>query len=1207
MGNGRWSGSSDKSLGKSSGMISATSLRTNSATSSVWLRAPGAMVALLAVGSVLLGFGSRFSQKAVAALPASHRSAFSRPSLASMPSAVPSAKLKAQARSILGQLPLIFEPNQGQAGSGAKFLARGMGYTLFLDSTGAVLALPAGHATPPGKSAQQTEQIVTMKLVGSNPVAALTGADPLPGKSNYLIGNDPREWHRGVQQFSGVHYAEVYPGIDLAFYGNQGQLEYDFRVAPGSDPAQAELQFNGVKKLRLSGGDLILAGLTFDGKEEDGVRLQAPQIYQRDGDHRTPVAGRFVLRADNRVGFAIGAYDHSRELIIDPALSFSSYFGGSGSETSPSVAVNGDGSIYIAGTTTGSLETSFPVSGTQTLIGPLTLTAASPSHIFVARIVPTLPPSVTYETFIGGTGTDTSIGVAVDSSDNVYLVGNTSSTDFPINGTNVLGYQQAPEGKTECTASPTCTSIFVSVISGSTTIPGSTLNYSTYISGNGDDQASGMTIDANGDVFFTGTTTSDQNSQPATDAFPASHTPLAFQSSPLSTIAFFATELSTNRPNVGGIVYSTYFGGGTPTTPVAIGGGIAIDTTGIMYFSGTTNFYNSGTNPYGGSGQSEDFPILNAYQPCLDTPPPLTVPSNYTCSSTGFATPFPTDAFVAKLNPQAVSGAQLLFSTYLGGAATDTGAAIAVDSGAQNIYLTGETNSSNFVFPTGSTPYQLCLDTPPVTPPVTTCPVIATPAPFDAYVARLGNPTQSTTGVPNLVPLNYFTYLGGGGNDNGAAIAVLDSSSTTLDDAIVVGTTSSGAATGTASFPVTIPGAIQSQLLGPSNSFYAEIDTTTTVAQSEAGSYVTYFGGGGTDHGTGVAVDPKLNTYFVGDTNSGLGGTAALETENPVQAALAPGATRNAFVVKLGTEANLCITCVAPVLSVQTGLVGVGTAVSITYTVTNEGPDPSTNVIVTGSVPASGVIFNSATVGSGTCSAPSNEQVVCQIPALQSGGAAQVVFSVTPIIAGGFSATASVSSANNTSTNDTATASFTAGSYSLSISPPSRSVAAGGIAQFFVNLSPSLGGFPTPISLNCGAMPTGATCNFTSNSVTLSGSGPQSIQLNLLTTAQPQTTITAAPWHRAFYALWLAVPGMALLGVGAGGKRRAWKAGKKSLLLGLLGLLVLFPLVLLQPSCSTTRSQPQVSGTPSGTYQLTVTATSGTFTLTQQFSLSVVP
>ena len=350
MGNGRWSGngsSSAESLGKT--------LEKDSGKSLLWIRALAGLVVLLVAGSVLLGLGShRYAQKSVAQHPASPSPALSKLSL----------KSKSESRAILGQLPLIFEPNQGQADPQVKFLAHGAGYSLFLDTNSAVLAMQtapsssSSSASAAQPSEQSREQFVSMKLVGANPAAALAGADPLPGKSNYMIGNDPQKWHSGIPQFGGVHYASVYPGIDLVFYGNQGHLEYDFRVAPGANASQAELEFDGTSKLKLkvSGGDLILTS-----KNDGGLRLRAPQVYQRDGDRHVPVTGRFVLRAANRVGFEIGTYDRSRELIIDPLLDFSTYFGGTGTETSPSVAVNGNGDIYIVGTTQGSpASTSFP-------------------------------------------------------------------------------------------------------------------------------------------------------------------------------------------------------------------------------------------------------------------------------------------------------------------------------------------------------------------------------------------------------------------------------------------------------------------------------------------------------------------------------------------------------------------------------------------------------------------------------------------------------------------------------------------------------------------------------------------------------------------------------------------------------------------------------------------------------------------------------
>jgi uncharacterized repeat protein (TIGR01451 family) len=1130
------------------------------------------MLVLLLTGAVLLGSGSRrHSRQAMTQPPAS-------PIPTSFGSSVQSKPLHSSpdARAILGQLPLIFEPNQGQADPRVRFLARGAGYSLFLDATGAMLAMQTAHA-----SAGRSEQFVGMKLVGANPAAATAGTDPLPGKSNYILGNNPRQWHTGIPQFSGARYQSVYPGIDLVFYGNQGRLEYDFRVAPGADPSQAELQFDGATKLELSGGDLVLTG-----KDDGGLRLEAPHVYQRDGDRQKPVAGRFVLRAANRVGFEIGPYDRGRELIIDPVLDFSTYFGGSGTETSPSVAVNGNGNIYLAGTTQASPASSFPDASAviPTLIGPLSLTTSSPPHIFIAEINPSQPPSVLYETFIGGTGSDTSVGLSVDSAGNAYLVGNTTSTDFPTLG---LPYQTAPETKGPQCASITCTSVFVSVLNAL----GSALTYSSYLSGNGNDQASGMAIDLSADVFITGTTTSNDTPS-STDAFPATLSPEPYQSASKASVQFFVTKLDTNIPSVGGIAYSTYFGGSTPAPAVATlspqaGGGIAVDSTGNIYFDGTTNFYNSGTGAYGNSGQTEDFPILNAYQPCLDTPPPLVLPISIPCTAP--ATPYPTDAFVAKLNPNAAQtgGTQLLFSTYLGGSGQDTGTAIAIDSGAANIYLTGSTNSPNFEIPVGSAPYDSCLNN--ANPPGSTAAcTTANTTDTDAYVARMSNPTLSTTGTPNDVALNYFSYLGGAENDSGLAIAVLDASNTSLGDAVITGATSS------TNFPVTsfpiqstlAPGATQ-------NAFFAQIDTETTTGQTGVGSYVTYFGGNGVDRGTSITVDPNLNSYFAGDTTS-----TNLVTFNPLQPTLAPGATRNAFLVKLGTATDLCIGCIAPVIS-PLGTVGAGNQVTTTFAVANEGPDPATNVVVTGAV-TSGATFISGTAGSGTCSTPTNNAVSCLIQTLQSGATSTVVFIVTPNSSGQYSVIATVSSANNTSTNNTATASFTASDYSVFVAPAAVTVSAGQIAQYGVEVNP-IGAFGANVSLACSALPSGASCNFTNSTVNLAN-GPQSTTLNLNTTAQPIAAASSGGWRRPLYALWLMVPGMTLLGWRVGGGK-----GKKIRRLGLLLLALFFALVLLQPSCSSSKTPVPVSGTPSGSYFMTVTATSGSFSKSVPFQLTVTP
>ena len=250
MGNGRWLG---QGLGENP--------RKSRDSDTRWLRfgAVMALVVLLIAGSVLLGLTSRSrSQMTGTRPPVSPIPTVSRASVHARPNA----------KAVLGELPLIFEANQGQADPAVKFLARGAGYSLLLDKAGALLALQ----TAPQLGMKPGEQFVRMKLAGANPQAVTNGAGPLPGRSNYFIGNDPRKWHSDVPQFARVRYENVYPGIDLVFYGNQGHLEYDFHVAPGSDPSRAELQFDEASKLELEDGDLLVVR-----NSKEVVRLRAPR------------------------------------------------------------------------------------------------------------------------------------------------------------------------------------------------------------------------------------------------------------------------------------------------------------------------------------------------------------------------------------------------------------------------------------------------------------------------------------------------------------------------------------------------------------------------------------------------------------------------------------------------------------------------------------------------------------------------------------------------------------------------------------------------------------------------------------------------------------------------------------------------------------------------------------------------------------------
>ncbi len=244
-----------------------------------------------------------------------------------------------------GRLPLRFEANQGQTDGRVKFLSRGSGYTLFLTYTEAVLALRQPADKP---SAEQTTSgtVVRMKLVGADSASRITGLEKLPGKVNYFLGNDAAKWRTNVSTYARVRYENVYPGVDLVYYGNQRQLEYDFVVAPGADPGAIKLAFEGARNIeRDASGNLIVRTAGGD------LRMHKPLVYQEVGGVKRPISGRYVIADKHQVGFRVAAYDRSKPLIIDPVLSYSTNLGGSGDDNGNGIAVDSAGNAYVTGKT----------------------------------------------------------------------------------------------------------------------------------------------------------------------------------------------------------------------------------------------------------------------------------------------------------------------------------------------------------------------------------------------------------------------------------------------------------------------------------------------------------------------------------------------------------------------------------------------------------------------------------------------------------------------------------------------------------------------------------------------------------------------------------------------------------------------------------------------------------------------------------------
>ncbi|HXE35343.1 MAG TPA: SBBP repeat-containing protein [Verrucomicrobiae bacterium] len=536
-----------------------------------------------------------------------------------------------------GKLPLSFEANHGQTDSKVKFLSRGHGYSLFLTGSEAVIVLK--------KTAPKTEEmkvlsgrelvkkrgggaeegtIVRMELAGANAAPRVAGAEELPGKTNYFIGNDPAKWRTNVPTYSKVQYEGVYPGVDLVYYGNQGRLEYDFVVAPGVDPNEIRLKFYGAGKLRLDKkGDLLL------GAEGEEVRFEKPLVYQELAGEQKTVESSYVLASTNRIGFQLGEYDHSQPLVIDPVLSYSTYLGGSASDSGQGIAVDGSGNAYVTGSTS---SANFPAASA------LQSTLAGTVNAFVTKINAS-GSALVYSTYLGGGNQDFSYGIAVDGSGNAYVTGSTSSTNFPT--ANAL--QSTIRGSTNA---------FVTEINAGA----SALVYSTYLGGNASDAGRGIAVDASGNAYVTGDTTSSN--------FPTAD---ALQPTLAGSENAFVTKLN---PSGSALVYSTYLGGNS----VDQGFGIALDTMGDAYVTGLT--------------YSPNFPTANALQPKGG------VSEDYD------------DAFVTKLNP---SGSAFVYSTYLGGHTFDGGMGIAVDTSG-NAYVTGYTSSVDF--PTTPDALQSILSNP---------------------------------------------------------------------------------------------------------------------------------------------------------------------------------------------------------------------------------------------------------------------------------------------------------------------------------------------------------------------------------------------------------------------------------------------------------------------------------------------------------------
>ena len=633
-------------------------------------------------------------------------------------------------------VPLSFQPVTDQAG---RFQARARNFLLQLDPGSLQLFLPSGHPARSSTAGPVLWATVEIRMQNTNPRAAPFCGAAASGEINRFFGSDSRHWQRQLASFGRVGYREIYPGIDIAYYGTTESLEYDFLLNPGAKPEQISFSIEGPTGAQLTGaGDLLLTGPGLS------CRLLQPAIYQLDDRGRPErVAGGYFRRSRNVFGINLAAYDRRKPLIIDPILVagtrlggtdgdfvrsmaidrqnniyvvgrtlssdfpttpnspgtrgnpsfsdavvtkieagtgrliYSTYLGGASEDQGAAIAVDAEGNAYVAGFTA---STNFPVTAgafqTQ-------LSGGRSGDVFVTKLDPT-GSSLLYSTYLGGSRGELVTAIAVDAEGHAYLTGQTGSFDFP---TTPDSFQPTFAA---LAANASSSDAFITKLNAS----GSALEFSTFLGG-GTEQGLALALDSSGNAYVAGITSSPN--------FPV--TPGAFQTAPGGGADAFVTKI--NRSGTA-LIFSTYLGGGADD----FASGIALDASGNCYLCGLT--------------ASETFPVIHAFQPTYGGAGP---------QNAG-------DGFVAKLNP---NGSDLAYASFLGGSGDDLATALALDNTGK-LYVVGLTTSTNLP---GVKPSQ--------------------PGPgglTDAFLVRVTASGES---------LDYAAYLGGSGDERAQTVALANS------------------------------------------------------------------------------------------------------------------------------------------------------------------------------------------------------------------------------------------------------------------------------------------------------------------------------------------------------------------------------------------------------------------------------------------------
>lgn len=537
---------------------------------------------------------------------------------------------------LYNNVPLYFELNKGQADEEIKFLARGKGCNIYLMKDEVVFVIKKGLNTENSvhkkDSVQYESKLLKMKFALPADNVKIEGVHKQQYKVNYFIGNNPENWHTETPTYSKVKYNNILPGVDVVYYGNGKQLEYDIIVSPGANPEEISMDFEGLDSINEdSEGNLILK------IDEEEIKILKPKTYQKIKNKEQMVNCNYTIK-DNAVGFKLGDYAKNNALVIDPIiLAYSTYLGGSSIENGYSIAVDNQGNAYVAG---GTESLDFPGTENNPLPGVNSFQPkfAGVRDAFVTKIN-AKGTELIYSSYLGGSRYDYALAIALDNAGYAYITGYTESDDFPGTGTRPIQGVNCFQPNH---------SIGVDAFVAKINPQGNGLVYSSYLGGSSADIGYGIAVDIQGNAYVTGSTSSTN--------FPGT------RNNPIPGVASFQPDYGYSNDafvskinNIGTtLIYSSYLGGSS----YDVGLCVVVDSEGSAYVTGAAN--------------STDFPGTNGYFQ------PFNGGDN--------------DAFVVKVKPD---GTALIYSTYLGGAGREFGSAVAIDD-QRNAYIAGYTSSTNF-------------------------------------------------------------------------------------------------------------------------------------------------------------------------------------------------------------------------------------------------------------------------------------------------------------------------------------------------------------------------------------------------------------------------------------------------------------------------------------------------------------------------------